>query len=171
MLSTGVIGMAKGMTGREPDPRIVYADIIDLPHWQSPTRPHMSLYDRSAQFASYKALSGYEDMVLEEARLTDAEAELSDGELERINQKLNLLMDVLEDGEHPVLTFTVFVPDERKAGGSYEEITDAVKHMDPVGRKVVLASVSGAGRMNRTIDFDRIAAIHGDLVDYMDEML
>ena len=65
--------MSKGITEKEPDPRVVYADIIDLPHWQSPTRPHMSLYDRSAQFASYKALSGYEDMIQEEARLTDAE--------------------------------------------------------------------------------------------------
>ena len=31
--------MAKGITEKEPDPRIVYADIIDLPHHQSPTRP------------------------------------------------------------------------------------------------------------------------------------
>ena len=162
--------MAKGITGREPDPRVVYADIIDLPHWQSPTRPRMSLYDRSAQFASYKALSGYEGMVMEEARLTDAELDLSDDERERINQKLNLLMDVLEDGEHPVLTFTVFVPDERKTGGSYKEITDAVKRLDPVGRKVVLSNVSEIGRTNRTIDFDKILTIHGDLVDYMDEM-
>ena len=64
--------MSKGIQGKEPDARKVYADIIDLPHWQSPTRPHMSLYDRSAQFASYKALSGYEDMVAEEAWLTDS---------------------------------------------------------------------------------------------------
>ncbi len=45
------------------DARIIYADIFDLPHWQSPTRPHMSLHDRAAQFAAYKALSGYEDMI------------------------------------------------------------------------------------------------------------
>ena len=45
--------------------RSVYADIIDLPYHQSITRKHMSLYDRAAQFASYKALSGYEDMVAE----------------------------------------------------------------------------------------------------------
>ena len=57
---------------KELTPRELYADIIDLPHWQSPTRPHMSLYDRSAQFSSYKALSGYEDMVEDEARRLDA---------------------------------------------------------------------------------------------------
>ena len=61
-------GMTKGITEKEPDPRIVYADIIDLPHHQSSTRPHMSLYDRAAQFASFAALTGYDDMVKEEAR-------------------------------------------------------------------------------------------------------
>ena len=65
--------MTKGITEKEADPRIIYADIIDLPHWRSPTRPHMSLYERAAQFASYKALSGYEDMIAEEVRLADEE--------------------------------------------------------------------------------------------------
>ena len=67
--------MTKGITGREQDPREVYGDIIDLPRWQSPTRPRMSLYDRAAQFAPYKTLSGYEEMVQEQARKTEAEAE------------------------------------------------------------------------------------------------
>ena len=61
--------MTHGITEKEPDPREVYADIIDLPRHRSETHPPMSLYDRSAQFASYKALSGYEDMIAEEARL------------------------------------------------------------------------------------------------------
>ena len=66
------------MTGRETgmdDPRTVYADIIDLPRWESPTHPRMPLGDRAAQFAPYKTLSGYEDMVQEEARRTEAEAD------------------------------------------------------------------------------------------------
>ena len=65
--------MTKGMTEKEPDPRVVYADIFDLPHHVSETHPHMSLSDRAAQFSSYKALSGYEDMVAEEARMTGSE--------------------------------------------------------------------------------------------------
>lgn len=60
--------MAKGIINKEPDPRIVYADIIDLPHHQSSTHPHMSLYDRAAQFAPFAALTGYDDMITEEAR-------------------------------------------------------------------------------------------------------
>lgn len=33
-----------------------YADIIDLPHFHDPARPFMSMHDRAAQFAPYKAL-------------------------------------------------------------------------------------------------------------------
>ena len=163
--------MSKGIADREPDPREVYADIIDLPRWQSPTRPRMSLYDRSAQFASYKALSGYEDMIKEEARLTDAEKQLSEGTMDLLNQKLALLSDAVGEGTHPELTFTVFVPDEKKSGGSYVSITDAVKKVDPVRRKVILMGTEGRGKVNKTIDFDRIAEIRGSLVDALDEVL
>ncbi len=54
--------MAEG-TKKENNARSVYADIIDLPHPVSAKHPQMSLHDRAAQFASYKALSGYEDMI------------------------------------------------------------------------------------------------------------
>lgn len=62
--------MAQGIKGKEPDPSIVYADIIDMPHHVSTKHPHMSLHDRAAQFSPFAALSGYEDMIDEEARLT-----------------------------------------------------------------------------------------------------
>ena len=162
--------MSKGIKEKEPDPRIVYADIIDMPHWQSPKRPHMSLYDRSAQFASYKALSGYEDMVAEEARTTDRKLELEDYELELLNQKLSLINDIIADGHRPVLTFTVFEPDEYKDGGRYVDITDTVKRIDVTGRRVILLSTRESG-MNRTIEFDRIVGVHGELVDYIDEAI
>jgi hypothetical protein len=48
------------------DPSVVYADIIHLPHHQSDTHPHMSLYDRAAQFAPFAALTGY-DQVIDDA--------------------------------------------------------------------------------------------------------
>ena len=159
--------MTKGITEQEADPRIVYADIIDHPHHQSSTHPHMSLYDRAAQFSSYKALSGYEDMIAEEARLTDREIKLEDHDLAVLNQILSLIADVLLDGESPRITFTVFVPDENKAGGSYVEIEDRVKKVDGVNRKVVLQSRRERSGINETIDFDRIADISGDLVDHI----
>ena len=45
-----------------------YDDIIDHVHFQSSTRPHMSLHDRAAQFAPFAALVGYDAAVEETAR-------------------------------------------------------------------------------------------------------
>lgn len=59
--------MTKGITGKEPNPKIVYADIIDMPHHTSSKHPQMSLYDRAAQFMPFAALTGYEDMINEAA--------------------------------------------------------------------------------------------------------
>ena len=51
------------------------------------------------------------------------------------------------------------------------EITDAVKKIDTVTRKIILMSTEGRGRMNKTIDFDKIISITGDLVDYLDDIV
>ena len=67
---------------KQDDAKIKYADIFTLPHHQSATRKHMSRYDRAAQFAAFRALTGYEDMIAEEARYTDGRIELSDNEIE-----------------------------------------------------------------------------------------
>ena len=112
------------------EPRKVYADIIDMPYRKNPNRKQMSLYDRAAQFAPFAALSGYDDMVHEEARLTDKESELSDYEIDILNRKLGLINDVLDDDYVPEITVTYFVPDSRKAGGAYRSIAGAAKKID-----------------------------------------
>lgn len=45
-----------------------YEDIINLPHHESKTHPHMSLYNRAAQFSPFAALTGYEDAIKEAQR-------------------------------------------------------------------------------------------------------
>ena len=47
-----------------------YADIINLPHHVSKKHPQMTLYARSAQFAPFAALTGYEEAVEETAEET-----------------------------------------------------------------------------------------------------
>ena len=47
-----------------------YEDIINMPHHVSKKHPQMSLEARSAQFAPFSALIGYEEAVEEMARLT-----------------------------------------------------------------------------------------------------
>ena len=124
--------MAKGITGKEPDPREVYVDIIDHPRWVSPKHPHMSLYDRAAQFAPFAALSGYEDMIGEEARMVDNRIELSEEETEELNRKLSRIDEKIGGGIRPAVTITYFVPDPLKPGGEYRTATEKIRRVDAV---------------------------------------
>ena len=164
--------MSKGLKDGERNGRDVYPDIIDHPHWQSPVRPHMSLYDRAAQFSAFDALAGYSDMIREEQRITDEQVHPEGYELEVLNQKLSLIADALRSGRHPELSFSVFVPDEHKAGGRYETVFGSVKKIDPVARKMILTSTGAEdrGSTNRIIAMDRIIAIHGEQVNFPDDM-
>ena len=147
------------------DTRVVYADIIDHPHHQSETRTHMSLYDRAAQFSAFDALAGYSDMITEEARLTEGEISLDDNAVELLNRKLALIADAIESGQHPTVTFTVFVPDQVKAGGKYEEITEKVKRIDATEQKVILERKREKSGINDSLNLSRIISIHGHSVD------
>ena len=160
--------MTKGIKSNEPDARIVYADIIRLPHWQSPTRTPMSAYERAAQFSSFNALEGYEDMVGEEARVVDTQEELTETEMEILNQKINLIADVIEDGHHPILTFTYFLNDSMKQGGSYVTMTERVRKIDAIGKKIQLFRTVGASKSYMELDMDKIKDISGELVNYIE---
>lgn len=160
--------MTQHIREEEPDPRLLYADIIHLPHWQSEKHPHMSPLARAAQFSAFNALAGYEDMVDEEAREVGSETGLGEAERELLNQKLSLIADKIEDGEHPLVTITYFVPDERKYGGSYENVTERVRRIDTVERKLELCRKTGLSGSYMTIGMDRIINIRGELVDYLE---
>ena len=153
---------------KESDPRIIYADIIDHPHWQSPVRPHMSLYDRAAQFAPFAALTGYDDMVSEEARIVDRRIELEDGELEALDRKLNLVNDAIRAGRTPTVSITYFITDPLKAGGRYETTVEQIKKINVIRGKVVFARTHGYGKQHVEINMKDILEIHGELVDYVD---
>ena len=133
--------MSREITGKTPDPREVYGDIIDHPHWVSPKHPPMSLYNRAAQFAPFAALSGYSEMIGEEARLVDNRIEPDEEELAELNRKLNRLAEAAAAGEKPAVTVTFFVPDPLKSGGVYETITAVVRRVDPVARTLSLDSM------------------------------
>ena len=100
--------MGQKVDKKGSDPRTVYADIIDHPHWQSKSRPHMSLYDRAAQFSPFAALTGYDDMVSEEARIVERRVEPSEDEAERLNRELSLIHDTIEKGTYPTVSITYF---------------------------------------------------------------
>ena len=56
-----------------------YEDIVDLPPYISKKHPQPTMLERAARFAPFAAITGYEEMVLEEARVTDERIELDEG--------------------------------------------------------------------------------------------
>jgi hypothetical protein len=140
-----------------------YCDIIDGERPKS-MRPKMSMEMRAAQFAPFAALTGFDDMVTEEARLTDKPIELSEIELETLNRKMDLVELLLQDGGHPTLSFTYFEPDSNKDGGQYLTRIGIVKKIDTFTRKLILyGSDDIENKKIPTIDLqlDRIIDISG----------
>ena len=119
------------MTGKE-NARKIYGDIIDIPHWEPLKHKRMSLFERAAQFSPFAALTGYDEMIDDEAREVDAQEELSDEDMEILNQQINRMAEMLENGETPEIIITYFVPDERKSGGKYVTSKEDVRRIDTV---------------------------------------
>ena len=46
----------------------LYADIIDLPHYEPKHHLRMSMWNRADQFAPFAALTGYEDAIKKAAQ-------------------------------------------------------------------------------------------------------
>lgn len=146
-----------------------YSDIIHLPHHKAPNRPHMSMYDRAAQFSPFAALTGFDGVIAETGRLTDRKIELSESEKILLDQKLTLIDDVIQDKHHPEITVVYFVPDYLKEGGEYEEFSGRVRNIDTVERTVVFLAANGRSA-GKTVRINDIKEINGELVDYMDEV-
>ena len=146
-----------------------YADILKLPHHKAANRPQMSMHDRAAQFSPFAALTGFNGVIAETGRRTERKIDLSESQMTQLNQKLTLIDDAIQDGYHPVVTAVYFVPDAKKDGGAYQEYTGKVRQVDSVERKLVFfaANERSAGK---ELSIDVILEIHGDLVDYMDDM-
>ena len=146
-----------------------YADILMLPHHKAANRPQMSMHDRTAQFSPFAALTGFDGVIAETGRRTDRKIELSESQMTLLDQKMALIDDAIRDRCHPVVTVVYFVPDAKKAGGSYQEFTGKVRQIDAAERKLVfLAENDRSAGME--IHIDDILEIHGDLVDSMEDL-
>ncbi len=110
-----------------------YKNIIDHPHYQSKTRPHMSMTARAAQFSPFAALTGYDESVAETGRLTDEKIVLDDDAIAAIDLKLR----EIQPGQSFV-TVTYFVPDVLKEGGAYTITSGEIKKVDTLENKLVM---------------------------------
>ena len=127
-----------------------YDDIINLPHHVSENRPHMSNYDRAAQFSPFAALKGYDDEIDEAARLTEEKWDIDGERVADINEKLLLLKEAVK--QTPLVKITYFVADDKKAGGAYLTTEARVKKLSEYDRALLLDN-------GLTISFDNIYLI------------
>ena len=128
-----------------------YDDIINLTRWNPKKHPRMSMEARSAQFAPFAALTGYEESIEETARLTDRRIELSEYEIEELNAKLNFIQEHIK--ERPEVTITYFQPDGRKDGGAYITVAGKVRRIDEVNKVLVFED-------ERTVGIDVITNLN-----------
>lgn len=131
-----------------------YDDIINLTHPTSSKHPRMSMYDRAAQFSPFAALSGHDEAVRETARLTDKKIEIDEDTKAMLNEKLQIIQDNI--GLETTVTFTYFVPDERKSGGKYISSTGIVKRINEYEHTIILAD-------STIIPIEQISGIESEL--------
>lgn len=113
-----------------------YDDIINMPHHISKKHSQMSLENRSAQFAPFAALTGYEDEVEETARPTDKRIEITDEIKTEMNIKLKTIQEKIY--AKPKVTVKYFIPDIKKEGGSYKIVTSNVIKIDKYKQTIIL---------------------------------
>ena len=132
-----------------------YDHIINMPRPVSRNHKQMPLLDRAAQFAPFAALNGYDDAILETARLTDERVDISEEEKEIISAKLGYIVEHKYQEE---IKIVYFVPDEKKSGGSYKTHQGIVKRIDEVAKIVVFND-------KKTINIEDISALFNDELD------
>ena len=130
-----------------------YNDIIHLSRPKS-KHPCMSLHQRSAQFAPFAALTGYEGQVKETARLTDKRIEID----EELKQMLDMKIQIIKENfdNKPELEITYFIPDDKKDGGRYETIIDNISKIDNYNEKIIMKN-------GIKIDIKEIIDINSDI--------
>ena len=106
-----------------------HASIMTAVYVPSGRHARMSAEMRAAQFASFAALTGYDEMVEESERLTERRCALFDDEILELNRSLRSLAD---GGKGQLVTVLYFQPDAFKAGGEYKTKTGIVKKVDEV---------------------------------------
>ena len=113
-----------------------YDDIINMEHHKSKKHPPMSLYARSAQFAPFAALTGYEEAVTETAREVGERIDIDDELRNILDSKIQMLSEQIKK-KHEII-FTYFVPDLTKDGGKYINVTGIIKKIDTIKQLIIL---------------------------------
>ena len=113
-----------------------YSDIINFDYKGPKNHQRMSIENRASQFASFKALSGYEDELKEARRIVSSKIILDESKKDEINNKLKEIENRLSNDL--LIKTTYFIKDLKKDGGYYKEIVSNIKKIDKYKREIVL---------------------------------
>ena len=108
-----------------------YKNIINLSRPLS-NKPKMSLNDRSAQFAPFAALIGFDDTIDEANRLTTPKHDLTEEEKNILDAKMRILIANIH--VLPTVDITYFIKDKYKSGGAYVTVRGVVNKIDTYKR-------------------------------------
>lgn len=141
-----------------PDNR--YNNMLNLPR---PIQAHpMSSDSRAAQFSPFAALTGYDDIVKESARLTHDDIYLTETETESINRKLIFINEHISDNINATVSY--FMPDylihsdSKKSGGDIFTHTGTIKKINLTENKIAFHD-------SFEIPIDRITSVTSDIFD------
>ncbi len=135
-----------------------YDDIINLAHHVSETHPHMTIFDRAAQFSPFAALTGYDSAIKETARITGERVVLDEYRKDALSNRLQMLTD--RRNEDPNIEITYFQPDDKKLGGAYVTVAGTVQKIDNYKRNVLMTD-------GTVIPIYEIISIEGQIFESM----
>ncbi len=116
-----------------------YDKIIDLPHHVSEVHPQLSKDSYAAQFSPFAALTGYDGIVSETARYTEARNEGTESLRSELDRKLSYAAAELKTGRFPDISVKYFKKDPAKEGGEYLVFRGTLKKIDFGKKKLVFS--------------------------------
>lgn len=98
--------------------------LITLPYRGVRNHIPMPRENRAAQFSPFAALTGYDEVITEECRVTEEKRYLEEGLTEELDRSVKECMG--KDAE-----ITYFEPDMKKSGGAYITVRGRIKRVIP----------------------------------------
>lgn len=114
-----------------------YASILHQQRVYSEKHPQMPNKVHAAQFAPFAAMTGYDEAVIEMARLTTERIVLSDDAITELDRKLQLAQQMID--AEPEITLVYFVPDQKKRGGEYVSKTGTFAGINEYTQRVLFS--------------------------------
>ena len=112
-----------------------YDDLFNVKYPFKLKHPRMSIYNRSAIFSPFSALSGYEESINDAGIEVFNKIDLEDNKKDLINNTLIYLKN--NDFKDNVL-IKYFVKDANKNGGKYLTVSGKIKKIDTINNVIEL---------------------------------